>query len=172
MLGLCCCAQPLFAVRRGYSWLPSVDLLWWLLSLQSTCSGCAGSGVVARGPWLPHGMWNLPRPGIEPVFLALAGRFLSTGAPGSSPHLVPFIPTYDYLQSACLLFRYCRLHPEPVRGSPHRQGFWSVALMQTCRPLSTHCVWMVSDQEMCSLQSLLSPGTSILMDLGLRRVSS
>ena len=27
-------------------------------------------------------MWNLPRPGTEPVFPALAGRFLTTGPPG------------------------------------------------------------------------------------------
>ena len=29
-------------------------------------------------------MWNLPRPGIEPVSLALAGRFLTTGPQGRS----------------------------------------------------------------------------------------
>ena len=32
------------------------------------------------GTWaeLLQGMWDLPRPGIKPVFPALAGRFLST----------------------------------------------------------------------------------------------
>ena len=29
-------------------------------------------------------MWDLPRPGLEPVFLALAGRF-STAAPPGKP---------------------------------------------------------------------------------------
>ena len=29
-------------------------------------------------------MWNLPRPGIEPMTPALAGRFLTTGPPGKS----------------------------------------------------------------------------------------
>ena len=29
-------------------------------------------------------MWNLPRPGIEPMSPAQAGRFLSTGQPGKS----------------------------------------------------------------------------------------
>ena len=38
----------------------------------------AGSVVVAYG-----GMWNVPRPGIEPVSPALADRFLSTVPPGS-----------------------------------------------------------------------------------------
>ena len=27
-------------------------------------------------------MWDLPRPGLEPVFPALAGRFLTTAPPG------------------------------------------------------------------------------------------
>ena len=37
---------------------------------------------------LPHNMWNLPGPGIEPVSPALAGRFLTTGPPGESPLLL------------------------------------------------------------------------------------
>ena len=46
------------------------------------------SVVAARGfrswgawAWLLPGMWNLPRPGIEPMSPALAGEFLSTGPP-------------------------------------------------------------------------------------------
>ena len=31
-----------------------------------------------------YGMWNLPGPGIEPVFPALAAGFLTTGPPGKS----------------------------------------------------------------------------------------
>ena len=38
---------------------------------------CSGTGAQ-----LPHGMWDLPRPGIELVSLALQGRFLTTGPPG------------------------------------------------------------------------------------------
>ena len=30
-------------------------------------------------------MWNIPGPGIEPVFPTLAGGFLTTGSPGKSP---------------------------------------------------------------------------------------
>ena len=30
-------------------------------------------------------MWDLPGPGLEPVSLALAGRFLTTAPPGKSP---------------------------------------------------------------------------------------
>ena len=32
------------------------------------------------------GMWDLPRPGIEPVSPALAGRFLTTAPSGNPPH--------------------------------------------------------------------------------------
>ena len=36
-----------------------------------------------------HKMWDLSRPGIEPVSPALAGRYLTTGPPGkSSPWLL------------------------------------------------------------------------------------
>ena len=31
---------------------------------------------------LLHGMWDLPRPGLEPVSPALAGRFPTTAPPG------------------------------------------------------------------------------------------
>ena len=36
------------------------------------------------GSWaqLPRGMWDLPRPGLEPVSPALAGRFSTTAPPG------------------------------------------------------------------------------------------
>ena len=41
------------------------------------------SSCGARAQLL-HGMWDLPRPGIEPVSPALAGRFLTTLPPGKS----------------------------------------------------------------------------------------
>ena len=55
---------------------------------------------------LPCSMWNLPGPGLEPVFPALAGRFLTTGPPGKSKHLVfnnhcsvyiVFLPTHHHV---------------------------------------------------------------------------
>ena len=78
--------------------------LQWLLSLQNTGSkGTQASVVVACrlnscsshfpecrlsicGTWLqlPHSMWNLPGPGIEPISPALAGLLLTTGPPGKS----------------------------------------------------------------------------------------
>ena len=40
-----------------------------------------------------HGMWYLPRPGLEPVSPALAGRFLTTVPPGK-PSLLFFDSAY------------------------------------------------------------------------------
>ena len=44
----------------------------------------------SHGTWaqLLHDTWNLPGPGIKPVFLALAGRFLTTRPPGKPQGLV------------------------------------------------------------------------------------
>ena len=39
---------------------------------------------------LLHGMWDLPRPGLEPVSPASAGRFSTTAPPGK-PHLLPLL---------------------------------------------------------------------------------
>ena len=35
-------------------------------------------------------MWDLPRPGLEPVSPALAGRFSTTAPPGKPPYMVLF----------------------------------------------------------------------------------
>ena len=49
------------------------------------------SRLSSCGSWaqLPRGMWDLPRPGLEPVSPALAGR-LSTTAPPGKPNLDDF----------------------------------------------------------------------------------
>ena len=55
------------------------------------CFSCCGAWALKCGlsncstwAWLPHGTWKLPGPGTEPMFPALAGRFLTTGPPGKS----------------------------------------------------------------------------------------
>ena len=52
------------------------------LFLRSTGSRCAGSVVVAHGPSCSAAMWDLPRPGLEPVSPALASRLSTTAPPG------------------------------------------------------------------------------------------
>ena len=79
----------------GYSSLRCAGFsLSWLLLLQSTgsrgtgFSSCGSRALERRlsscgaGAWLLRGTWDLPIPGIEPVSLALAGRFLTTAPPG------------------------------------------------------------------------------------------
>ena len=45
-------------------------------ALERTLSSCGAQANLLRG------MWGLPGPGLEPVFLALAGEFLTTVPPG------------------------------------------------------------------------------------------
>ena len=77
------------AASRGHSSLRCAGLsLSQPLLLQSTGSRRAGSVVVAQ---LLRGMWDLPRPGLEPVSPALAGG-LSTTAPPGKPDPDDFDP--------------------------------------------------------------------------------
>ena len=46
---------------------------------QALARGLRGCGTWAL---LLGGMWDLPRPGIEPLSPSLAGSFLTTGPPG------------------------------------------------------------------------------------------
>ena len=52
------------------------------LLLRSTGSKRAGSVVVAHGPSCSAACRDLPRPGLEPVSPALAGRLSTTAPPG------------------------------------------------------------------------------------------
>ena len=45
---------------------------------------------------LPRGMWDLPRPGLEPMSPALAGRFSTTAPPGKPLPLHFWIYTYPH----------------------------------------------------------------------------
>ena len=98
------CGLSLVAASGGYFslWCAGFSLQW-LLLLWSTGSRCTCSVVVACrlsscGPQalecrlsscgaqaqLLCSMWDLPRPGIEPMSPALAGGFLTTVPPGKS----------------------------------------------------------------------------------------
>ena len=85
----------LVVVSGGYSSLRCAGFsLRWLLLLRSTGSrrvgfSSCGSRTLERSlsscgsrAQLLHGMWDLPRPGLEPVSPAFAGRFLTTAPPG------------------------------------------------------------------------------------------
>ena len=88
----------LVVASGGYSSLRCVGFsLRWLLLLRSTGSSSCGSRAVehrlsscgARAQLL-RGMWDLPRPGLEPVSPALAGG-LSTTAPPGKPYVQFYI---------------------------------------------------------------------------------
>ena len=69
--------------------------LQWLLLADLRLSGAQASAVAMHGLKLTHNMWNLSRPGVEPVSPALAGRFFSTGPPGKYPSCL--LKKYIYL---------------------------------------------------------------------------
>ena len=100
VLGLHCCMWAfsscggwgiLFVAMHGL-------LIRWLLLLRSTGSrlvgfSSCGSWALERRlsscgtrAYLFRSMWDLPRPGLEPMSPALAGRFLTTVPPGKSLH--------------------------------------------------------------------------------------
>ena len=84
LLGLCFCARafsscgkqgPFFIAMHG-----PLTIMASLVAehrLQTRRLGSCGSRAQ-----LLRGMWDLPRPGLEPVSPALAGRFLTTAPPG------------------------------------------------------------------------------------------
>ena len=91
VLGLCFCTRafsscgkwgPLFIAVRGP--LTVVASLVAEHRLQTRrLSNCGSQAQLLRG------MWDLPRPGLEPVSPALAGRFLTTAPPGK-PGIIVF----------------------------------------------------------------------------------
>ena len=98
VLGLCFCARafsscgkwgPLFIAVRGP--LTIVASLVAEHRLQTRRLSNCGS----RAQWL-RGMWDLPKPGLEPVSPALAGRLPTTVPPGK-PQLMYFIHSCWYL---------------------------------------------------------------------------
>ena len=90
----------IFAAAGRLSLVASRDSssLRWLLLVWSTRSRACGlqwfllwgsrHGLIGCGTWtwLLQGMWNLPRPGIECMSPALAGRFFTTEPPGKAPN--------------------------------------------------------------------------------------
>ena len=74
---LFCCSLE----ASGYGGL-SCCRAWSLGDRLSSCD---------TGAWLPHSMWDLPGPGVEPMSPALAGGFLNTGPPGK-----PCVPLFIF----------------------------------------------------------------------------
>ena len=103
----------LVAASGGHSpsWCAGFSLQW-LLLLQSTGSRHAGfsscsmralerrlSSCGTRAQ-LPRGMWDPPRPGLEPVSPASAGGLPTTAPPGKPPMGLVFVS----IQPACVFW--------------------------------------------------------------------
>ena len=73
-------------------------------ALEHRPSNCGARAFLLRS------MWDLPRPGLEPVLPASAGRFLSTGPPGKSltqllkPTIIPVIHMSKHMAQKYLSF--------------------------------------------------------------------
>ena len=92
LLGLRFCARafsscgkrgPLFTAVRGPLTVAAS------LVAEHRLQMCRFSNCGSRAQLL-CGMWDLPRPGLEPVSPALAGRFSTTAPPGKPPILFFF----------------------------------------------------------------------------------
>ena len=89
VLGLCFCMRafsscgkrgPLFIAVRGPLTIAASLVAEHRLQTRRL-SDCGSRAQVLRG------MWDLPKPGLEPMSLALAGRFSTTAPPGKPPKI-------------------------------------------------------------------------------------
>ena len=104
VLGLRFCARafsscgkrgPLFIAVRG-----TFSIVAFLVAehrLQTRRLSSCGSRTQ-----LLRGTWDLPRPGLEPVSPALAGRFSTTAPPGK-PHITSYSKNSDYFLKTGML---------------------------------------------------------------------
>ena len=84
MLGLRFCARAFSSCgKRGPFFITVRGPLTIVASLvaEHRLQTCRLSSCGSRAQ-LPRDMWDLPRPGLEPMFPALAGRFSTTAPPG------------------------------------------------------------------------------------------
>ena len=107
MLGFCFCVRafsscgergPLFIAVRGPLTI-AASLVAEHRFQTRRLSSCASRAQLLCG------MWDLPRPGLEPVSPALAGRF-STAAPPGKPQISFLKPVFCYLQLQSSWFKH------------------------------------------------------------------
>ena len=133
MLGLHFCARafsscgkrgPLFIAVRGP--LTIVGSLVAGHRLQTRRLSSCGSQAQ-----LLHGMWDLPRPGLEPMSPALAGRFSTTAPPGKPQDYCFFIMFFVQFYSLNMSLHYfdkLRFLKMQRNLVPTKSGMWSQVL--------------------------------------------
>ena len=107
MLGLCFCARafsscgerrPLFIAVCGPLTVAASLVEEHRLQTHKL-SNCGSRAQLLRG------MWDLPRPGLEPVSPVLVGRFSTTAPPGKPLYLYfygPLFPSVSHRESWCI----------------------------------------------------------------------
>ena len=109
MLGLRFCARafsscgkrgPLFIAVRG----PLTIVASLVVEHRLQTRRLSSCGSQAQLLW---GMWDLPRPGLEPVSPALAGRFSTTAPPGKPPDLAFLLPFANTFAGECINHSPC-----------------------------------------------------------------
>ena len=106
VLGLRFCARvfsscgergPLFIAVRGLLTIAASLVAEHRLQTRRL-SSCGSRASLLRG------MWDLPRPGLEPVSPALAGRFLTTAPPGKPNIFLTDVQMYVCIFKFLFLF--------------------------------------------------------------------
>ena len=82
-MGLYCCVDVLGLQSGGFPCLGALAPSTWASVVAVGRLTNCGAGAQ-----LLCGMWDLPGPGMEPMFPALAGRFFVPGPPGKSLSLL------------------------------------------------------------------------------------
>ena len=144
----------LVVASRGYSSLRCAGVsLWWLLTVehrlqahglqQLQLAGSraqSGCGVPA---WLLACMWNLPRPGIEPMSPELAGWFLSTAPADKSSMSFLFTKNKQLINKDQVLLKQFLPIGRATGGDIMMEVYgypWlsEVLRLESCLP---HCRW-------------------------------
>ena len=103
-------------------------------------SSCGSRAQLLRG------MWDLPRPGLEPVSPALAGRFLTTAPPGK-PDSVFYILIYLCVYMCVCIYMYICVYIYILFHSFFHyrflQGFEYSSLCYTVGPCSLSILYIV-----------------------------
>ena len=146
MLGLCFCARafsscgergPLFIVVCGPLTIAVSPVAEHRLQTRRL-STCGSRAQLLRG------MWDLPRPGLEPVSPALAGRFSTTAPPGK-PGAV-FWVGFFILSPVSLLTLNSMVRvlqpgpPLPKPMSNQLRSGWEMCTLIACSPTILSCI--------------------------------
>ena len=131
------CGPSLVVTSRGYS--PGFSPRW-LPLLQSTGSRCASSSRCSAWAQLLLCAWDLPGPGIEPVFPEWAGRFLTLGSATLQP--VESFQTLDWTHVPCIGRR--------------------IPINCTSREVHNYLLFTSSCSNLCSMRAGLSLHCSML----------